>query len=81
LFVAACLRIVRAASSFPGVLSGSGQQPVARLLSSSSCKAGSQLNKPGSAQSPVSSQAITGRCNGVTNSFRNIKVKLCAVSN
>jgi len=78
--VEACLRIVRATSSGPGVLSGSSHQPMARLLSSSSGKAGSPLNRPGNAQSPMSGQAAIGRCNGTVNSFRNIKVSHRAVS-
>jgi len=51
---------------------------MARLLSSSSSKAGSQMNKLGNAQSPVSApgQVPTGRCNGTANSFRSIKVRV-----
>lgn len=73
-FVTACLRIVRAKSS---VVSGSSQQPMARLLSSSSGKAMKQLNRSGNLQSPVS----IGHCNGTANSFRNIKVRLCVACN
>lgn len=79
LFVAVCLRLVRASSFGQGVPSVSSQQPMARVLSSSVCNAGNQLNRSGNAQSPVSGQAGTGRCNGVTGSFSNVRVRLYAV--
>jgi len=77
IFVAACLRIVRASLFGQGVPSTSSQQPMARLLGSSAGKAGNQSNRHGNAQSPVSGPAVAGRCNSVTNSVSNIRVRLC----
>jgi len=73
--VAACLRIVRASSSGPGVISGSSscQQPVARLISSSTGKAavGSQWTRSTNEQSPVQSG---GRSSAASLSSRSIQV-------
>jgi len=73
LFVAACLRIVRATLFSPSVASPCSQQPVARLVASSVGKVGgSQLNRSGNVHSPVSSPSATGRCTG---GFANIRVR------
>jgi len=84
--VAACLRIVRdrAASSSPSGVLGQQQQPAVQPLSTAAAVGNvrNQLNKPVSAQSHTSSQPATGhgRCNGPTNSHRNIKVRFMPVS-
>ena len=79
--VAACLRIVRdrAVSSSPAAVLSHHQQPGAQPLgTAAAANARHQLNKPGTAQSPVSSQDVSGhgRCNGPTGGQHNIRVRL-----